>query len=631
MIEKNELIDLLNYYGLDYKKISDKNKKIITQGNYKNIKEIIDFFLKNNIDIKRIENAPSILFLSKKEEISKTYDYLIHETFITKSDIESCVHILSTKVSIVKCNYNYLIKILDDKFIKKTLSILSVEPIKLKNMIKLIEKTIGLDYLKENGASFVIDGDVDEIKKILKIPYFEYNNKTKTYNKEKLTLQVLRSSYDKVRDVIRLCTENHIELNNKLFFKDIAETKKILELPYWKKYNITSSNMFIRTYEELVDMFENIDWDNEYNKLFLGPYTFYRSPKEVRKVLDLDKIKEERFKNLRSSYIFIQPLDEIEKILKLDIWNNEKYFHLLTPTLFSKKASEIKDILNLPFWTNEEFNHLLTPSIFNRQPYEITTILNLPYWKEKKFSSLLTSSVFNKKPKDIISILSLSFWKDNKYDNLLTPIIFTKNQDDITNILSLPVWSEKKFRHLLTPSVFNRNATDIRDILNLKFWDEEKFQGLLSPNLFLKKADEITSILSLPYWNMNMFRHLLKPTIFNRTAREVVDILELDCWKDLRFYPLLTSSVFSRKAYQIKALFELPYWDMEEYKPLLTSSIYMKTAEQITNTIEYLKENGLVELSYDIKVLYQMNFEQVKSMVKDYKNDNMLKKIKSDD
>ena len=65
---------------------------------------------------------------------------------------------------------------------------------------------------------------------------------------------------------------------------------------------------------------------------------------------------------------------------------------------------------------------------------------------------------------------------------------------------------------------------------------------------------------------------------------------------------------------------------MEEYKPYFTASIYMKSAEQITNTIEYLKENNVIELSYNTKVLYQMNFEQTKELVKVYTDNKKMKK-----
>ena len=57
MIERNNLIELLNHYNINGKKIISKNASILDYGKYNQIKEVVEFLVAQ-YDISQIENAP---------------------------------------------------------------------------------------------------------------------------------------------------------------------------------------------------------------------------------------------------------------------------------------------------------------------------------------------------------------------------------------------------------------------------------------------------------------------------------------------------------------------------------------------------------------------------------------------
>ena len=107
MIGEFDLRDLLNSYGIDYKKVLKNNVNVISNGEYEEIKSVLSFLVKKvGISPKSIEKCPSILYLNT-DNISQNYNYLLEHNF-DKRRIERCLHVLSAKPSDLEETYDYV-------------------------------------------------------------------------------------------------------------------------------------------------------------------------------------------------------------------------------------------------------------------------------------------------------------------------------------------------------------------------------------------------------------------------------------------------------------------------------------------------------------------------------------------
>lgn len=125
MIEKYELSILLKKYGINPKKVIDKNENILTYGEYIDINNTLDYLVNElNINIIYIEKCPSIMYLNVSS--IKSNVKFLKKNKIRFSSVENCLHVLSTTPEQLEETYEYVERKYGVNAIEKITSILKV-------------------------------------------------------------------------------------------------------------------------------------------------------------------------------------------------------------------------------------------------------------------------------------------------------------------------------------------------------------------------------------------------------------------------------------------------------------------------------------------------------------------------
>ena len=186
MIEQTDLMKLLESYKIDYKKVM--TDKVLDKGEYFGIKHVLEYLVNElKINPKNIEKCPSILYLNVNE-VRKNYEFLKQEK-INISDVETCLHVLSTDNKDLKETYYYVLENYGLMTINRTTSILRCK----KDRIIDIEK-YGLSKDVTISAS-VSRRTIYEIEKIIEI--------CKKYNIE-ITGSVFMKSADEIENLKKM-------------------------------------------------------------------------------------------------------------------------------------------------------------------------------------------------------------------------------------------------------------------------------------------------------------------------------------------------------------------------------------------------------------------------------------------
>ena len=160
MIEQTDLMKLLESYKIDYKKVM--TDKVLDKGEYFGIKHVLEYLVNEvGINPKNIEKCPSILYLNVNE-VRKNYEFLKQEK-INISDVETCLHVLSTDNKDLKETYYYVLENYGLMTINRITSILRCN----KDRIINIEK-YGLSKDVTISAS-ISRRTIYEIEKIIKV------------------------------------------------------------------------------------------------------------------------------------------------------------------------------------------------------------------------------------------------------------------------------------------------------------------------------------------------------------------------------------------------------------------------------------------------------------------------------
>ena len=107
MVNREQLREICDKYGLDSKKIIKNNENVIEKADYTSICYVLDY-LKDTLKItsNNIEKCPSILYLNVGA-IKENWRFL-NEQKIHMNDVETCLHILSTEPKQLKETYKYV-------------------------------------------------------------------------------------------------------------------------------------------------------------------------------------------------------------------------------------------------------------------------------------------------------------------------------------------------------------------------------------------------------------------------------------------------------------------------------------------------------------------------------------------
>ena len=304
MIEQTDLMKLLESYKIDYKKVM--TDKVLDKGEYFGIKHVLEYLV-NELKIypKNIEKCPSILYLNVNE-VRKNYEFLKQEK-INISDVETCLHVLSTDNKDLKETYYYVLENYGLMTINRTTSILRCN----KDRIIDIEK-------------YGLSKDVT------------------------ISASVSRRTIYEIEKIIEICKKYNIEITGSVFLKSADEIEKIIEV--CKKYNIEITGSVFK--KEASSLQKTIDFIIEnYDERYLTPLIIIKEPKHLSEVMPyLDSLGVLEF-IINSASILTLTKDEIEKrveIIKLlgeDIVKNGKFNSVfgMNKTRLNKKLNSYKD------------------------------------------------------------------------------------------------------------------------------------------------------------------------------------------------------------------------------------------------------------------------------------------------
>ena len=265
MIEYDELSLILERYGIDPKTVINNNANVLIKGEYKDIETTIKYLVEElNISPKNIEKAPSIMYLNVSA-IKRNVEFLKKQN-ITFSNIETCLHVLSTKPEKLEETFNYIKDNYGIEYINRTTTILSVDIERIKEIEKLnLDKKIVISAAYSNLK-------VNEISKAIKV--------CKENNIE-ITGSVFRQPPEEIERIIKVCKENNIEITGSVFLKSAEEIEKIIKVCRENNITITGS-IFFKTSKKLI---ESIDFiKNNYDLSYLTSLIVIKDVKYLKEV-----------------------------------------------------------------------------------------------------------------------------------------------------------------------------------------------------------------------------------------------------------------------------------------------------------------------------------------------------------
>ena len=394
MIEQTDLMKLLESYKIDYKKVM--TDKVLDKGEYFGIKHVLEYLV-NELKIypKNIEKCPSILYLNVNE-VRKNYEFLKQQK-INISDVETCLHVLSTDNKDLKETYYYVLENYGLMTINRTTSILRCK----KDRIIDIEK-YGLSKDVTISAS-VSRRTIYEIEKIIEI--------CKKYNIE-ITGSVFMKSADEIEKIIEVCKKYNIEITGSVFMKSADEIEKIIEI--CKKYNIEITGTVFRQSADEIEKIVEIC--KKYNIEITGS-VFCKSADEIEKIVEICK----KYNIEITGTVFLKSAEEIEKIIKVcKTYNIE-----IKGNVFLKSAEEIEKIIKVC----KTYNIEITGSVFHKSAEEIEKIIEVC----KKYNIEITGSVFLKKSSSLQK--TIDFIIENYDERYLTPLIIIKEPKHLSEVM----------------------------------------------------------------------------------------------------------------------------------------------------------------------------------------------------
>ena len=390
MIEQTDLMKLLESYKIDYKKVM--TDKVLDKGEYFGIKHVLEYLV-NELKIypKNIEKCPSILYLNVNE-VRKNYEFLKQQK-INISDVETCLHVLSTDNKDLKETYYYVLENYGLMTINRTTSILRCK----KDRIIDIEK-YGLSKDVTISAS-VSRRTIYEIEKIIEI--------CKKYNIE-ITGSVFMKSADEIAKIVEICKKYNIEITGSVFNQNAEEIEKIVEV--CKKYNIEiKGNVFHKSADEIEKIIEVC---KKYNIEITGN-VFRQSAEEIEKITEVCK----KYNIEITGSVFLKKSSSLQKTINFIIENYDEMY--LTPLIITKEPKHLSEVMPyldslgvLEFIINSASILTLTKEEIEKR-VEIIKLLGEDIVKNGKFNSVfgMNKTRLNKK---------LNSYKDN---DVIYPLI----------------------------------------------------------------------------------------------------------------------------------------------------------------------------------------------------------------
>ena len=439
MIEKYELSILLEKYGINPKKIIDKNENILTYGEYIDIDNTLDYLVNElNINIIYIEKCPSIMYLNVSS--IKSNVKILKKNKIRFSSVENCLHVLSTTPEQLEETYEYVERKYGVNAIEKTTSILSVPKDKIIDIENLNIPNIN----KDDILSIAIG--VNDIKEIIKI----INSEEFKKHPELFTSTVL--AYAKLEDIIKIINSEEFKKHPELFTSTVlAHAKlediiKIINSEEFKKHpELFTSTVLAHTKLENIIKIINSEEFKDYPELFTSQVLAHAKLEDIIKIINSKEFK--KHPELFTSEVLAHTkLENIIKIINSDEF--KKHPELFTSEVLARaKLEDIKTLLNLPYFKEEKYKHLLTSSLLAKAK---TVIKKLPILFEIamdfEIEDYITTSYLLKSPSQNYAIISylndnnLPFVVDGKLNSMFNfqPMVLKKKYNiDLKEIMEM--------------------------------------------------------------------------------------------------------------------------------------------------------------------------------------------------
>ena len=385
MVNRKQLEEICNKYGLDSKKLIKNNENVLEKADYNSICYVLDF-LRDTLKVtpNNIEKCPSILYL-KIEAIKENYNFL-KEKEINMKDVETCLHILSTEPSQLKRTYEYVSdeKRYGKKYIEQISSILRVPVERIQEIEEKCQ-----ELTKENILSAANSRkDVDEIKKIEQVC---------KENGIEITGSVFLRTAAEIKEIVEVCKENGMEATGNVFRRTAVEIKEIVEICKENAIEVTGS-VFKRTAAEIKEIVEVC----KENGIEATGSVFFKTATEIKGIVEVCKeniieitgsIFVKNSKQLKENIEYIKQNYGEEYLTTLIVSKNLKHLQKTLPYLQSIGVLEtIKTSASILLLTLEE--------IKERQAF--IESIGEPIVKENKFNSIfgLSRKNYQKKVKE---------------------------------------------------------------------------------------------------------------------------------------------------------------------------------------------------------------------------------------
>ena len=333
MVNRKQLEEICNKYGLDSKKLIKNNENVLEKADYNSICYVLDF-LRDTLKVtpNNIEKCPSILYL-KIEAIKENYNFL-KEKEINMKAVEICLHILSTEPSQLKRTYEYVSdeKRYGKKYIEQISSILRVPVERIQEIEEKCQ-----ELTKENILSAANSRkDVDEIKKIEQVC---------KENGIEITGSVFLRTEAEIKEIVEVCKENGIEVTGSVFLKTAEEIKEIVEVCKENGIEATGS-VFLRTAAEIKEIVEVC----RENGIEVTGSVFKRTAAKIKEIVEVCKengieitgsIFSKNSKQLKGNIEYIKQNYGEEYLTPLIVSKNLKHLQKTLPYLQSIGVLEI--------------------------------------------------------------------------------------------------------------------------------------------------------------------------------------------------------------------------------------------------------------------------------------------------
>ena len=324
MVNREQLKEICDKYGLDSKKIIKNNENVIEKADYTDICYVLDY-LKDTLKItsNNIEKCPSILYLNVGA-IKENWRFL-NEQKIHMNDVETCLHILSTEPKQLKETYKYVSD----------------------------ENRYGKKYIEQ--ITSILRVPVERIQEIEeRCPELTKNNV--------LSAAISRRTIQEIEEIIKVCKENGIEVTGNVFMKSAKEIEEIIKVCKENGIEVTGS-VFKRTAKEIEEIIKVC----KENGIEVTGSVFMKSAQEIEEII---KVCKENGIEVTGS-VFVKSAKEIEEIIKVCKENGIE----ITGSIFRKSPKQLKE--NIEFIKQNYGEEYLTPLIISKNLKNLQKIL--PY------------------------------------------------------------------------------------------------------------------------------------------------------------------------------------------------------------------------------------------------------------